>query len=167
MLLRLAPLLLAAVVFGGCGGGGGGSDGTSTSSLAPGCEVEVAERAVTGFLAAVTAGTRTRIAARIATGDDFQGLDVEDPDGRSFSTGSRGRAIDYLAGRHRFGERVRLLRQLVAPGADANHDDVQFTLTRTASDFPGRGITNRLARGDGTIDCIHGTISRWHVQQLE
>ena len=155
MLLRLGAVGAAALVLAGCGGGAKTAS-TTASELSPGCEVATANRAVSAFLGAVAGGDRAAIARRLAPAGEFVRLTVVGAGGRRYSTTSRAAALDYLAGRHRYGERARLLRLVVSRGVDANHDSVQFTLTLVATDI-GRTIVH----GDGAIDCLSGTVSRW------
>ena len=168
MLLRALAVGGAVLALAACGGGGGGSEESTaaptTSQLAPGCEVAVADKAITGFLDAVSSGDRSRIRARLSPQDDFERLTVDDADGRTFTTTSRTKALDWLVGRHAFDDRLRLLSMQVAPGIDANHDAVAGAVSRVASDFPKRGITNRLYDFEGTINCLRGSISRLQLK---
>ena len=105
-----------------------------------------------------------QIRAHLSPGDDFERLTVEDADGRTFTTTSRAKAVDWLVGRHAFDERLRLLSMQVAPGIDANHDAVAGAVSRIASDFSKRDITNRLYDFEGTVNCLRGSISRLQLQ---
>jgi hypothetical protein len=158
VLLRLAAVAAVAVVAVGCGAAK--KPAPNASQLPPGCEVPVIQRAVTGLLTAVTAGRG--IDRWLATGDDFRGLSVTEPD-RSFLTQNRAKAIRFLAGRHRYAENVRLLQMVVAPGGDANHVAIRFAITRVASDLPARGIHTHSASGDGIVNCLSGRVSRWRL----
>jgi len=170
VLLRVVTVGAAVLALAGCGGGGGSEEAATTtavptsSQLSPGCEVAVADEAITGFFDAVSSGDRARIRARLSPPDDFERLTVADSDGSTFTTTSRTKALDWLVGRHAFDERLRLLSMQVAPGIDANHDAVAGAASRVASDFPKRGITNRLYDFEGTIACLRGSISRLQLQ---
>lgn len=160
MLLKVAAAAGAVLALAACGGGtkAATTEATTTASLTPGCEVLAAERAFAGLLDAVTAGGAARIAARLSPADDFSRLKVVDARG-SFTTASRAKAVAYLAARHRFRERLRLLQLIVAQGADANHDDLRFTVSRVAAD-----VTRGIAIGTGSFNCVHGTISELNLQ---
>jgi len=162
VLLRGLALVLVAAALSACGGGS--KQTTTTSDLAPGCEVAVAGRAITGYLAAVTSGSRTQIRAHLSPQSDFARLTVDDSDGRTFTTTSRAKAVDWLVGRHAFSEHERLLNVQVAPGTDENHDSITGTISRSAADFATRGITNRLADFAGSVACLSGTISQLQIR---
>ena len=160
MLLKLAAAAALALVLAGCGGGGEKKPAPATTShLAPGCDVPSIERALRGYLAAVSSGDRAAIARRLSPADDFVRVTVIDLDGRRFSTTARAKAVAYLVSRHAQGERLRLIRLLVAPGVDANHVTVTGAVTRTARDT-GRDV----AIYDGAVSCVHGSITRWRLR---
>jgi hypothetical protein len=158
VLLRLVAIAAVALVAAGCGGAR--KQPQSGSQLPPGCEVTVAQRAVTGLLTAVTAGRG--IGRWVATGDDFRGLAVAEPD-RRFLTNDRAKAIRFLERRHRYGENLRLLQMVVAPGGDANHVAIRFVISRVARDLPARGIRSHSASGDGIVSCLSARVSRWRL----
>ena len=166
MLLRFVAVGCLALALGACGGDGGEADSASstatTSNLPQGCDPAAVKGAIDGFLAAITAGNRARILRSLSPEPDFERLTIADPDG-VFRTTSRTRAADYLAARHAHGENERLLQAIVNPGADAGHAVVQFTIVRTAADFPARDIHNRAAIGEATINCLTQRIARWRL----
>jgi len=148
------PLVLA-LVLAGCGGGGG-KEPAATTHLPPGCDVPAVERAVRGYLAAISAGDRAAIDRRLSPAADFVRLTAIGPDGRRFSTADRAKALAYLAARN---ESLRLIRLLVARGVDANHVTVTGALTRAVQDA-GRDV----AVYDGAVNCVHGTVTRWRLR---
>jgi hypothetical protein len=159
MLLRLAAGAVLVLALAACGGD---KAAEPKSGLAPGCEVPVIERTVKGFFAAVTAGDRAAIARHLSPDGEFVRLTVVDAD-RRFTTSDRAKAIAYLVGRHRLEQRERMLQLRVSTGVDANHDSVQGLMTRIALDFRARGITTRLSRFDGAVNCVRKSITRWRV----
>jgi ketosteroid isomerase-like protein len=162
MLLR-ALALAAVVVAAGCGGSGEQAASTG-SDLPPGCGVDETERVVRSFLAAVTQGDRA--ALRKVVADDLRLFEVHDGRGagaQDVVVKSKAKALAYLERRIRARETLRLVNLQVQPGGDANHVLVTYTLTRLADDFRARGIPNRVATGDGLVDCVDGTVEGWSV----
>ncbi len=157
MLLRLA--VAAAVVLALAACGSKQQTGTRTTALPPGCDVPTIEAVVTGFFDAANRGDAARLRGYLAP-TDFGTYTVAS---EGFSTSSTAKALAYLARRHAAGEHVRLLALRVRPGTDANHVEVQVDTTRVARDFPKRGITNRLARVTGTVNCVSRSLSSWDV----
>ena len=162
MLLRLAVCCGTLALFAaGCGGDDETTTAATTSASPAGCEPAAVKQALDRFLAAITAGDRARIARNLSDEPGFR-LTIADPDG-VFRTDSRAKATAYLARRHRHGENQRLLQAVTRPGADAGHAAVQFTIVRTAADFPARDIHNRAAIGDATINCLTHRFVRWRL----
>jgi hypothetical protein len=161
MLLRVALAAALATLAAGCGGSADEeAQQPSGSQLPPGCEVAGIQKTVTGLLTAITEGRG--IERFVATGDDFTGVAVSDPD-RRFLTENRAKAIRFLRGRHRYAENVRLLQMTVAPANDANHVAIRFIIARVASDLPGRGIRTHSASGDGIVNCLSRRVSRFRL----
>ncbi len=162
MLLRAAPVAAAALLAAGCGGG---NEAAATSSLAPGCGVPEIERVVTAFLGAVTAGDRARLSRLLSPAlESFTVHDGRGASERRARLARRREAVRYLLRRHRANERQRLLALRVLQGNDANTVVVAFRLTRVADDFRARRIFDRLASGDGKIDCVRPAILAWSVE---
>ncbi len=164
MLLRSIGLLVAASVLAACGGSSKEA-ATTTSGLPPGCEVEQTEAVVDDFLAAVSRGDR--VAAQKLLADDLRLFEVHDGRGRGerhFLARTKAKAMRYVDERIRHHERLRLVNLQVQPADDNNHVLVTFTLTRLADDFRRRGIPNRVAQGDGVVDCVEGNLEGWSVQ---
>lgn len=163
MLLRVVALAgLAAAA--GCGGSSKQAASTG-DELPPGCEIARTETVVRGFLSAVTDGNRA--AVRKVVADDLRLFEVHDGRGagaQNLVLKTKAKALAYLDDRIRAHETLRLVNLQVQPGGDANHVLVTFTLTRLADDFRTRGIPNRVATGDGVVDCVDGTIEGWSVQ---
>jgi hypothetical protein len=162
VLLRALVLALAAVAA-GCGGSGREAASTR-SELPPGCGVAETEAVVRAFLTAVTDGDRD--ALRRVVANDLRLFEVHDGRGagaQDLVVDSRAEALAYLERRMRAHEALRLLNLQVQPGGDANHVLVTFTLTRLADDFRARGIPNRVATGDGVVDCVDATVEGWSV----
>jgi hypothetical protein len=148
VLLRAAPLALAALALAACGG----KSATTTqaqSQLPPGCSAEQAHAIVTQFLANPS----------FAPPSFFTGYRSQETD-RVFQAKDAAAALAHVNARLKLGERDRLLQLQVYP-VDVNHVHVVFSLTRTAPDFPARGIHFRIASGDGTLDCAHGKVAQW------
>jgi hypothetical protein len=149
VLLRAALLAGLAVSLTACGGGGSSAT-TQASQLPPGCTTNEVQSIVTSFLARPS----------LAPAGFFTSYGSRESDGRAFTTTSAPKALAHLEGRLRLGERDRLLQLRVSP-VDINHVRIAFTITRTAPDFPARGIHFRIATGDGTVDCAHGKVAQW------
>jgi hypothetical protein len=163
VLLRVVALAAAATVA-GCGGSAKQAASTG-SKLPPGCEVAQTETVVRRLLAAVTDGSRE--AVREVVADDLRLFEVHDGRGagaQNLVLKTKAKALAYLDGRIRAHETLRLVNLQVQPGGDANHVLVTFTLTRLADDFRTRGIPNRVATGDGVVDCVDATIEGWSIQ---
>ncbi len=163
LLTRTAPLL-AVLVLAACGGSSK-EEAATTSELPPGCETEHTEAVVKDFLAAVTRGDR--VGARKLLADDLRLFEVHDGRGegeRNLVVKTKPKAMRYLEERMRLNEQLRLVNLQVQPADDTNHVLVTFTLTRLADDFRTRGIPNRVAQGDGVVDCVDGTLEGWSVQ---
>ncbi len=155
MLLRAAPVAAAALLAAGCGGG---NEAAATSSLAPGCGVPEIERVV-------TAGDRARLSRLLSPAlESFTVHDGRGASERRARLARRREAVRYLLRRHRANERQRLLALRVLQGNDANTVVVAFRLTRVADDFRARRIFDRLASGDGKIDCVRPAILAWSVE---
>ena len=160
MLLRglLGIALVAAVA--GCGG----SDTTTTTSLAPGCDVPRIAAVVNGFFTAVSSGDQARLARRVSISPRYLIHDGADANERRVTLNRRTGVLRYFAERHRLKERARVISLRVAPGTDANHSLVDGRLTRTATDFPRRGMTTRLASVTARVNCVTGRIERLLIQ---
>src|SRR5207247_791590 len=76
----------------------------------------------------------------------------------------RAGVLRYFAERHKLREHVRMISLRVAPGIDANHVLIDFRLTRSARDFPRRGITARLASGTARVNCVTDRVERLLIQ---
>lgn len=164
MLLRRALLALALVVLAGCGGSKR-AESTTTSGLPPGCEVPRIDQVVTQFLGAITSGDRDTL--RVLVANDFRLLEVQEGRGageRAVSVNTKAAALRYLDSRIRLHEQLRLLRLRVESADDVNHVLITFTVTRRADDFRRRHIVNRVATGDGVIDCVDGNVEGWSIQ---
>ena len=164
MLLRLAALA-GVVAVAGCGGSSSKEAATTGTELPPGCEVERTEDVVRSFLSAISEGDR--VALRRLVADDLRLFEVHDGRGagaQDLVLHSKPKALAYLDRRIRARERLRLLNLQVQPGEDANHVLVTFGLTRLADDFRTRGIPNRVATGDGVVDCVDANIEGWSIQ---
>jgi ketosteroid isomerase-like protein len=163
VLLRLVALALVGAAA-GCGGSP--PDAASTvDQLPPGCDVAQTEPVVQSFLAAVNQGDRA--ALRKVVADDLRLFEVHDGRGagaQDVVLRTKAKALAYLEGRIRAHETQRLINLQVHPGGDVNHVLVTFTLTRLADDFRSRGIPNRVATGDGVVDCVDETIEGWSLQ---
>jgi hypothetical protein len=160
VLLKLAAVAAVALLAAGCGGGSKPSEETTGSKLPPGCEVAGIEATVTGLLTAITAGQGAE--RFLASGDDFLGVSVVDPD-RRFVTKSRAKALRFLRARHRHDENVRLLQMAVSRSDDENHVAIHFVITRVASDLPARGIRSHSASGDGLVNCVSRRVSLFRL----
>jgi hypothetical protein len=155
---------VAVVTAAGCGGSSKDA-ATTGSELPPGCGVAHTEAVVRSFLSAVTDGDRAGLRKVVA--DDLRLFEVHDGRGagaQNLVLSSKKKALAYLDDRIRAHERLRLVNLQVQPGGDANHVLVTFTLTRLADDFRARGIPNRIATGDGVVDCVDATIEGWSLQ---
>jgi hypothetical protein len=165
VLLRIVALAVVLVAA-GCGGSSSAGEATTGGGdLPPGCEVERIDGVVRSFLSAITEGDRP--AVRQALANDLRLFEVHDGRGagaQNLVLHSKKRALAYLDARIRARERLRLVNLQVHPGDDANHVLITFILTRLADDFRTRGIPNRLATGDGVVDCVDGTVEGWTVQ---
>jgi hypothetical protein len=150
MLLRAASLALAALALAACGGGKSATTTAAQSQLPPGCSAEQSHAIITQFLAHPS----------FAPPSFFTGYRSQETDHRVFQAKTAAAALAHVNARLKLGERDRLLQLQVYP-VDVNHAHVVFTLTRTAPDFPGRGIHFRIASGDGTLDCAHGKVAQW------
>jgi hypothetical protein len=151
VLLRAAPLALAALALTACGGGKStASTTTAQSQLPPGCSAQQAQAIVTQFLAHPS----------FAPPSFFAGYRSQESDHRVFQAKSAAAAAAHLQARQRLGERDRLLQLQVYP-VDVNHVHIVFTVTRSAPDFLARGIHFRIASGSGTLDCAHGKVAQW------
>jgi hypothetical protein len=150
VLLRAAPLALAALALAACGGGKTATSTQSQSQLPPGCSAQQAQAIVTQFLAHPS----------FAPPSFFTGYRSQESDHRVFQTRSAAAAVAHLQARQRLGERARLLQLQVYP-VDVNHVHIIFTITRSAPDFLARGIHFRIASGSGRLDCAHGKVAQW------
>ena len=93
-----------------------------------------------------------------------------EPGGRivnGFVTYDQGDLLDYLATRHKQGERLRLLKlSLTQTGLLGEEDNVGFiyVLNRNASDLdPDLGGKAHLASGQGAINCTNQRIFAWRM----
>jgi hypothetical protein len=161
VLLRATAAVALAVIAAGCGDGG---KTTSTTSLAPGCEPDRIATIVNGFLAAVTAGDQAALARFVSTSPNYLVHDGTGANERRVHLTRRAGVFRYFAERHRLREHARMISLRVAAGVDANHVLIDFRLTRTAADFPRRGITTRLAIGTARVNCVTDRIERLLVQ---
>jgi hypothetical protein len=160
VLLRgVAAVALVAAVA-GCGGG----RPTTTTSLAPGCDVPRITAIVNGFFDAVSTGDQARLGRLVSISPRYLIHDGTAANERRVALNSRAGVLRYFAARHRFGERARMISLRVAPGTDANHVLIDGRLTRTATDFPRRGITTRLASVTARVNCVTRRIERLLVQ---
>src|SRR5207247_2796801 len=116
------------------------------------------------FLDALTAGNTVRLRRFVPSSPNYLVHDGDAANERRVHLTHRGDALRYFARRHRARERARMISLRVAPGLDANHVLVTLRLTRTAADFPGRGITTRLAAGTGRVSCVTGRVERLLIQ---
>lgn len=163
----IAPATLAVLcvaVLGACGGGDSKKAAT-TSELPPGCDVKSSAGVVESYLAAVTAGNRA--AASKVLANDLRLFEVHDGRGsgeRSLTAKTKAKALAYVDSRIAQHEQLRLVNLQVQPADDANHVIVTFTITRLADDFRTRNIPNRVATGDGILNCVHGTIEGLTIQ---
>jgi hypothetical protein len=149
VLLKAAPLALAVLALAACGGGKSAQT-TQQSQLPPGCSAQQVQGIVTDFLAHPS----------FAPTGFFTSYRSQESDGRVFSTRNAADALAHVTTRRDVGERARLLQLQVFP-IDVNHVHIAFTLTRTAPDFPRRGIHFRISTGTGTVDCAHGKVASW------
>jgi hypothetical protein len=164
VLLRLVALA-GVLAVAGCGGSSSKEAETTGDELPPGCEVEHTEDVVRSFLSALTDGDRAALRRLVA--DDLRLFEVHDGRGagaQDLVLHSKPKALAYLDRRIRARERLRLINLQVQPGDDANHVLVTFALTRLADDFRTRGIPNRVATGDGVVDCVNANIEGWSIQ---
>ncbi len=163
MLLRPLAAALAVLALAGCGGSKEAE--TTTSELAPGCEVARIDHVVGSYLTAITHGDRPALRRLVA--DDFRLLEVHDGRGageRDVSVRTKAAALRYLDQRIRLHERLRLVNLQVEQADDVNHVLINFTVTRLADDFRRRSIPNRLATGDGVVDCVDANIEGWSIE---
>jgi hypothetical protein len=157
VLLRPAAAAALALIAAGCGGGG---KPEPTTSLAPGCEVDRIAKIVNGFLGAVNAGDQARLARFVSVSPSYLIHDGAGAKERRVHLTRRSGVLRYFAERHRLRERERMISLRVAPGIDANHVLIDFRLTRTAADFPRRGITGRLAGATARVNCVTDRVER-------
>jgi hypothetical protein len=160
---RVLPLSAVAVLA-ACGGGSKQA-ATTTSQLPPGCDVKSSESVVSSFLDAVTKGDRAAIRKLLAA--ELRLFEVHDGRGagaRNLLVTTKPKALAYLDGRIAQHEQLRLVNLQVHPADDANHAIVTFTITRLADDFRRRNIPNRIATGDGILNCVDGTVEGWSMQ---
>jgi hypothetical protein len=165
---RVATATLAAVlcvaVLGACGGGDS-KEAATTSELPPGCDAKSSGAVVESYLAAVT--KRDRAAVRKVLANDLRLFEVHDGRGsgeRNLSVKTKAKALAYVDSRIAQHEQLRLVNLQVQPADDANHVIVTFTITRLANDFRKRNIPNRVATGDGILNCVNGTIEGLTIQ---
>jgi hypothetical protein len=136
-----------------CGGSNKQAAATATAekdSLPPGCSVAEVDKVVTSFLAHPT----------FAAPGTFEVYATYESDGKKFLARKPAKALAHVRQRLRLGEKSRLIQMEVAP-QDFNHVRITFQLTRSAPDFLKRKIHTRIARGGGTIDCVHGKVAAW------
>jgi len=161
VLLKAAAAVALAVIAAGCGGG---SKPERTTSLAPGCEVDRIAKIVNGFLGAVNSGDRARLGGFVSVSPSFLIHDGTGKNEQRVHLTRRSGVLRYFAERHRLHEHARMISLRVAPGIDANHVLIDFRLTRTAADFPRRGITARLASGTARVNCVTDRVERLLIQ---
>jgi hypothetical protein len=167
LLTRVLPLLavaaLAVAALGACGSSS--KQTATTSELPPGCDVDRSQSVVMSFLAAVTNGDHAAVRKLLA--NDLRLFEVHDGRGageRGLIVKTKPKALAYLNSRIAQHESQRLVNLQVQPADDANHVLITFTITRLADDFRRRGIPNRIATGDGILDCVDGTVEDWTIQ---
>jgi hypothetical protein len=81
--------------------------------------------------------------------------------GRHFVAERQSALVRYFIGRHRSGERMRLLEVAVGFGNQLGH--IEFRVDRRADDLRGLGIRTNIAYGNGAMRCEDGRIVAWSM----
>jgi hypothetical protein len=81
--------------------------------------------------------------------------------GRHFMAERQSELVRYFIGRHRHGERMRLLEVTVGFANGLGH--IEFRVERRADDLRGLGIRTNVAYGKGALRCADGKIIAWSM----
>jgi hypothetical protein len=172
-----AALVLACLVLAGCA-----ADATtpaSTGEIAPrgstrvvvtqddpalpgGCRPRRVALRIGAFLAAFNRGDGS--AARFAApelGPHGGWYSVSEAGRRHFVTARQSDLARYFVGRHRRGERMRLLEVAIGFANGLGH--IEFRIDRRADDLRRLGITTTIAYGKGALRCEDGRIVAWSM----
>jgi hypothetical protein len=131
-----------------------------------GCRPGPVARRIDAFLTAFNRGDGSAVrfaAPELAPHGGWYSVTEGDPRGarRHFVAETQSELARYFAGRHRRGERVRLLEVAVGVAGGLGH--IEFRVDRRADDLRRLGIRTTVAYGKGALRCGDGTIVVWSM----